>query len=266
MILSEINRPSSKGGIMKIYIVYLFKLLILLNIQNSYVQAAIIEVGQGSVVDFGNSEAVNPSHDLINLGVVNFANSDTTFLNFENTASANASANTANINIMGDWVNSGSFTAGNSAVNIQDGVSNSTKIIGGSIFNILSIVSNTGKSIELQAGQQQIISTRLELIGVTGNLLKISSDTPGTHAELALANNATQLINYVEVTDNHGTSQVIAPGLPQDYNSVQGSNVRGWFGVPLAYPVPLLNLFSLILLTLSCILLAVHTKNKGVKL
>lgn len=233
-------------------------LLMVFGFYNHFTYAATIEIGSGSTVDFGSAIVENPSHSLINSGTANFTDSVTTLLNFSNTNNATATANNANISIISDWSNDGSFAAGSSSVNFIDGGPNQSKISGETRFNILTVVSNAGKILELQAQRQQVVMQHLQLTGVGGNLLTIISDTPGTQAMLALSlpNNATQLIDYVDVTDNYGTSQIIAPGSPESYNSVQGSNVRGWFGTPLAFPIPSLNLMSLLIITTLLILLA----------
>lgn len=226
--------------------------------------AASIEIGAGSTVNFGNSVVDNPGHNLINSGTAIFANSTINLLSFSNNANALASAVGASINITEDWNNNGEFNAGNSTVNFIDGGSNESKISGETRFNILNVASSSGKILEFQADRQQIVMQHLQLTGVNGDLLTIVSDTPDSKAMLALSLSASQLIDYVNVTDNYGTGQIIAPGSPESHNSVQGSNVRGWFGTPLAFPVPSLNLISLLLLTALLIIIASKKYKKGI--
>ena len=235
---------------------------------SNFCMAASIDIGQGSTVNFGNSIVNNPSHSLTNSGTSIFADSTTSLLSFSNSNNAQASANGATISIVEDWNNNGTFNAGNSTVNFIDGGSNSSKITGETRFNVLTVASAIGKILEFQAERQQIVLQHLQLTGVDGNLLTIISDTPGTPGMLALSlnNNASQLIDYVDVTDNFGTSQIIAPGTPESYNSIQGSNVRGWFGTPLAFPIPSLSLIGLLILSTVLILLASKNKNKGIQL
>ena len=225
--------------------------------------AASIDIGQGSTVNFGNSIVNNPSHSLSNSGTAIFADSTTSLLSFSNSNNAQSSANGATISIVEDWDNNGTFNAGNSTVNFIDGGSNTSKISGETRFNILTVASTVDKLLEFQASSQQIVMQHLQLTGVDGNLLTIISDSPGDEAMLALALSASQLIDYVDVTDNYGTAQVIAPGSPESFNSIQGSNVRGWFGTPLAFPIPSLSLIGLLILSTVLILLASKNKIKG---
>jgi hypothetical protein len=226
------------------------------------IQAGSITVGQGSSLDLGSAVFQNPAHELINHGTLDFGESSSLLGNFANTASADAAG--AQIQIVGDWSNTGLFTAGNSLVQFVDGGSGTSLILGSSNFNALTAITNTGKVLAFEAGQEQGISSRLELIGAAGNLLTIVSTAPGQEALTRLSDAATQQVDFVDVSDNHGVMQVIAPGEPVDYNSIRGPNVRGWFSLPLFFPIPSLNLIGLFAMAfLMLMTMAYRQQRKG---
>lgn len=233
---------------------------------NSPLFAASISVGSGSFVDFGGAQISSANLSFENSGEVDFGTSQIVLTDFSNQASALVDAASAVLSISGNWFNVGEFRAMSSMVEFIDGTTSTSAISGQTTFNDLIVASATGKVLQFESGSQQSIENHLELTGVSGSLLTLVSSIDGDEAFLNLSRNGTQLIDFVDVTDNYATGQVIAPGLAGDYNSVQGSNVRGWFGVPLEMPVPTLGFLGQILLAASLFLIILFNQKKLIKL
>jgi hypothetical protein len=240
----------------------LFVSLIIFNAANS----ASISVGEGSFVDFGGAQITTESLSIDNSGEVDFGTSQILLTDLSNQANAFVNAANSVLSITGNWFNVGDFDPVSSTVRFIDGPATSVQVTGDTTFNELIAMTAVGKVLSFEAGSTQTIATNLEFTGVDGNLLTIVSTIPGAVANISLNRDASQLIDYVDVTDNYGIWQRIAPGSPADYNSIQGSNVRGWFGTPLQFPVPTLSVFSLILLALSMIILFFFSQRKQLKI
>ena len=137
-----------------------------------------------------------------------------------------------NIDLTGNWAQSGTFTANTSTVNIIDGCNTTTTVISGSSnFSSLSATTAGARSLNFEAGTTQQVSTALTLTGTTGNLLIIRSTAASQLAALNLAPGASQTINFIDVADNQASGQPIAPGAAATYNSVNSGNAPGWFTV-----------------------------------
>jgi Protein of unknown function (DUF1566) len=142
------------------------------------------------------------------------------------------------VGLSGNFSQSGNFVAGTGAVQIVDGCATSASTFTGiSSFYGFSIATAIGRSLVFPAGQTQSVAHALSLTGAAGALVTIRSSSAGTAGNLALANGATQTIDYVDVADNHATVQPIGPGIAATYHSVKGSNSNGWFqiGGPTGY-------------------------------
>lgn len=222
--------------------------------------AGTISIGQGSSLDFGGATINAPSTSLTNNGNLNLGSSVSSFLDFTTLSAANTEGGTALVQIVGTWSNDGDFAAGSSAVRFIDGGSGISRILGASTFSTLSAISASGKTVVFESAQQQVVTDQLDLLGANGNLLNIVSTSTGTEAFLSLNPGATQQVQFVNVSDNHGVAQVIAPGTPGEYNSVQGLNVRGWFGTPLSFAIPALSVSGLVLLSLLMLLVVAYTQ------
>jgi hypothetical protein len=214
----------------------------------SHVKAATISVGSGSSLDFGGATISSSGLTLDNSGQVDFGSSQILLSNLSNQANALMLAANSVLTVTGNWFNGGSFDAMTSSVQFIDGVSPVSQITGQTTFNEMIATTSNGKVLSFAAGIEQAVVNNLELTGIDGNLLMIVSDNPGNQALLSLYRDATQSVDYVDVSDNHGVWQVIAPGTPSSYNSIQGPNVRGWFGTPLQFPVPTIGYIGQILL------------------
>lgn len=170
------------------------------------------------------------------------------------------------ISLAGDWIQNGAFTPGTSTVVFVDGcIPNQSAISGNSAFHNLSGITSLGKELDFAAGSTQTIQNFLQLTGAAGNLLLVRSSSPGVAAFLNLLPGAGQLIDYVNVQDNHAVGQPIGPGPPPDFNSVKLSNSNGWFelagGGPA--PAPALSGFGLLIAALALLLIGAMRARQG---
>ena len=144
------------------------------------------------------------------------------------------------INLSGNWSNSGAFDPGSSDVNMKDGCKVTVATIAGNTtFHNLTITTASGRQINFTTSSTQGVNAGLTLNGIAGNLLKIRSTTAGSPGFLVLDDRGTQNIDHVDVRDNHAPlpGQYLAPGLPSQFNSVDGGGNFRWF----LYPAPPVN-------------------------
>ena len=244
-----------------------FKIIIFINLVLFHILsfAASINVGSGSHVDFGSTTISSNGLSLHNHGQIEFGNSSLQFSNLSNQSSAVINAANSVLYITENWLNNGIFNAMTSSVQFVDGVTGSSSISGQTTFSELNVTSTLGKNLIFESGRQQTIPQNLILNGINGNILIIFSDSAGDEALLNLEGNATQNINFVDVTDNYGVWQILAPGSPNNYNSIEGNNVRGWFGTTLQIPVPTIGLWAQLLLISSMLLIYLIFNNISTK-
>ncbi len=158
-----------------------------------------------------------------------------------------------NIGLVGNWSNSGTFNAGSGTVLFSDNptCATSSTITGTSMFANLSLISANGKTYTFAAGLTQSILDALTIQGTSTTPIVINSTIPGQQGNMFLAVGGTQNIQFVSVTDNYGTGQILAP---TQQNQGGGGKVRGWFGIPLipvdviAQAIPALDAKALLLL------------------
>jgi hypothetical protein len=132
--------------------------------------------------------------------------------------------------LSGNFNASGTFASGTGAVQIVDGCAATTSTFtGASSFYSFSAATIFGHFLVFPAGQTQSAAHALSLTGVPRALVTIISSTPGSAGFFALANGATQTIDYIDVTDNHATVQQIGLGPASAFNSVKGANSDRWF-------------------------------------
>lgn len=209
--------------------------------------------GQSIVVGAGSSWAAgNATHEL---GCHDFTNNGTTDLatatfaavgNFTNTSVLTATA--ASVDVGGNWANSGTFDAGSSIISLTDDCAAlSATISGTTTFPTLAINSALGKVVEFAAGATQTVTDALILGGQPGNLLIVRSTQDGQQAFIDLEPGASQSISHVDVADHAATGQVIAPGPPEQFASVDSGNNTRWFVAIGPAPAPTLSAVSLLL-------------------
>lgn len=164
--------------------------------------------------------------------------------------------------VAGDWSNAGTFSAGTSEVVLQDGCARSSaRIEGNSSFHRLRATTASGRTLVFGAGTTQQVAANLTLAGSAGKLLTIRSAGAGAAGHIDLAAAAMQSVAWVDVMDNHGIGQRIAPGRPAAFNSVDSGNSTGWFQNGMApadppKPVPTLSRGGLLALLVALLLLA----------
>lgn len=151
----------------------------------------------------------------------------------------------------GDWVNSGAFIAGDSQVTLGDDCSDGTSTVAGdTTFHDLSVLSQSGHQVSWEQGSTTGVLGSLVLRGAAGKLLGLMSAVPGQPWFLILAAGGSQDVAYVSVSDSHASlpGQYMAPGLPDAFDSRDDGNNFRWFLDSHSFPVPVLNVWGLVLL------------------
>ena len=152
------------------------------------------------------------------------------------------SANSATLEVAGDWDNSGTFTAGTSTVQMVDGCGLASAVIAGdTVFANLDMTTTTGKLYSFTAGSTQAVTSSLMLLGAAANLLTLRSTLGGSAAFLNVHGSSSA--DFVDVQDNDATLGIPITLGP---NSVKGPNTPGW--VLATAVVPALGALGLALL------------------
>lgn len=166
-------------------------------------------------------------------------------------AGGNLDAGSGALTLFGDWSNAGTFAAGTSSVNFVDGGVNVSNVSGNSTFDNVSFVSTTGKTYAFAIGSTQTIQGALTILGTGAQAIQFTSSAAGQVASINLMQTGTQNIDFVGVSDVHGTGQQLAPTKTNDGGT--GNDV-GWFGnlsvAATVAPTPALSGFGLWLLAL----------------
>lgn len=198
-----------------------------------------ITVGAGGALLMGSGQIIMGCTSLTVAGLLDMAKGTLNdVLNIG--LSGQAKGEQGVINLSGDWSNSGAFDPGSSTVNMKDGCKVTVATIAGNTtFHNLTITTTSGRQINFTTGSTQGVNADLTLNGVAGNLLKIRSTTAGSPGFLVLDDKGSQNIDHVDVRDNHAPlpGQYLAPGLPSQFNSVDGGGNFRWF----LYPAPPVN-------------------------
>ncbi|MBN8728637.1 MAG: hypothetical protein J0H15_13175 [Xanthomonadales bacterium] len=151
-----------------------------------------------------------------------------------------ASASTALLEVGGEWINGGSFQAGDGVVHFTDRCDRAAAAVRGSThFSTLAIDSARGKAYRFEAGATQSVAQALFLAGAAGTRMSIGSSFTGQQAGLALAPTGSQHVEWLAVSDMAAPegSAWLAPGAPEDYHSVDAGNNLRWFKADPAPPI-----------------------------
>ena len=167
-------------------------------------------------------------------------------------------ATSAALEVGGDWINRGTFVAGNGSVHLTDRCGASVALVdGSSAFSTLAIDSASGKAYAFAAGATQSVALSLRLAGAPGLPLPIRSTQAGVQAALALAHGASQQISWLDVADLAAPdgSAWLAPGPAPAFNSIDSGNNYRWFEPteppPPPTPVPTTSTWALLALALT---------------
>lgn len=196
------------------------------------VHAKGIEIGAGHFIDMGGGSLSLGCGDLANDGQLSLGTGEITDLRHL-TINGALDAQSGRIGMTGDWVNNGVFSAGSSQISMDDGCETSSSTVSGeTTFHDWSVTTSSAKQLNFTAGQTQNVLGAVVFDGAAGNLLRIRSTVPDEPAFFMLDQSGTQSVEFVDVKDNHAPEpgQFMAPGFPDDYNSIDsGGNFR-WFG------------------------------------
>lgn len=209
--------------------------------------AATLNVGVGSTFDAGTGTLAMNCGDVSVAG--NLRGGSALFedsRDFTIQPGGLVNGQSATFEIMGDWTNGGLFTPDTSTVNFLDGcLRTSATISGDTTFYEMNLVTTSGKTYFFEAGSAQIVLNFLRVIGAPGNLLTIRSTSAGVAALIDLVGD--QLVNYVDVQDNHAIGEIIGPAPPDVFNSIKGTNSNGWF---VRIVIPTLSVWGMLVFVL----------------
>ena len=189
------------------------------------VSAAELNVGAGSAFALGTNRLALGCSDLrvggtLTAGTVGFVGGRDVMID----PSGVLNGNSATLQLAGDWDNAGTFSAGTSTVQMVDGCSLLSSVISGNTsFATLQMTTSTGFQRSLTAGSTQSASVSLQLLGVSGNRLKIRSTLAGSAAFLNVSGSSSA--SFVDVQDNDsrpGNDVMLA------LDSVKNTNTPGW--------------------------------------
>ncbi len=150
----------------------------------------------------------------------------------------------------GNWVNDGSREV-NAALEWRDGCGvTEASMLGSNDLTALHVSSDSGRLVRFDVDGEQRIGGNLSLTGSAGNRLRLRSTSEQQFARLSLEPGGSQQVSAVDVAFiDSSAGQEIAPGVPEDYESVRAGPVRNWFMQP-AVPVPTLGVLSTVFLVL----------------
>ena len=208
-------------------------MLVALTFQCITANGAGIAVGNGAAFDIGNGmvdvnclDVETAGQFSLGGGMVNGVN----LLSIESTGELNG--DTGSLRFSGDWWNAGSLNAAQSSISMQDGCGTSESLmLGDNSFYNFSASTSTGKTFTIEAGSVQGFANQLSLQGAAPNQrLKIRSSVNGQSVQFNLAAPGVQQINAIDVRDNDASAgQLLAPGIPATYVSVDAGNNQNWF-------------------------------------
>jgi len=192
-------------------------------------------------ISVGNGASFHVGNALIDLNCLNLETagqfvlggglvSGVNLLSIESTGEL--SGDTGSLRFAGDWWNAGTFNAAQSSVSMLDGCGTTESLmLGDNSFYNFSASTSTGKTLSIEAGSVQAFANELSLHGAEPNQrLKIRSSVNGQSVYFNLAAQGVQQINAVDVKDNDATAgQLLAPGIPAAYASVDAGNNKNWF-------------------------------------
>lgn len=214
--------------------------LIVLLSAASTLTAGYIQIGAGAQVQLNGGMIQAGCADMVVDGQLDIGEGTLTSL-ADLTLGGDLMGGNGLLSLSGQFQGGSGFQSQTGTVTLVDGCGfDESSIVGSHTFHNLDVVTQNGRLLTLPALAQQRIENHLGLAGGPGNFLLVRSSQQGSAAELDLNPAATQTISWVDVADNWATGQQLAPGAPEDFNSVDSGNLRGWFAVfldPVAVPL-----------------------------
>ena len=201
--------------------------LLILAMRNA---AATIIVGAGSSLNVADNNVDLGCSDLAVAGALAASGANVTSIANLDLGGGSFAAGASRISLGGNFANTGNFDPGASRVAIVDACGNGTSELSGATnFYDFVVATVSGKQILFPVAVAQSVAHSLTLQGAAGHLLDVRSSVAGQRGVLALAEGAAQTIAYVRARDNNASIAHIAPGLPTQFNSVDGGNLVNWF-------------------------------------
>ena len=194
-----------------------------------------ISIGDGASFHVGNAQIDVNCLDLVTRGQFALGGGSVigaNLVSIESTGQLNG--DTGSLRFSGDWWNAGAFSPAQSSINVQDGCGASESLLlGDNDFFDFSAFTSTGKTLSVEAGSIQTFANELSLQGFdAAQRLKIRSSVDGQSAFFDLAAQGVQQIHAVDVKDNDASAgQLLAPGAPAVFASVDSGNNENWFSL-----------------------------------
>ncbi len=134
-----------------------------------------------------------------------------------------------NVNVSGNWSNSGTYTPGANTVTFNG---TAQSITGNTIFNNFTKSVATADTLTFAAGSTQTFGGTINLQGASGQLLSLRSSTPGTRWNFVVNASATKAISYVNVADSDASGSAASQKPIGPSNSTDMGNNIAWFAIP----------------------------------
>ena len=141
-------------------------------------------------------------------------------------AAGSLDAASHSLSVGGNWTNAGGFVAGSGMVTLA-GAGGSTQVISGSTtFHGLTATASAARTLQFAAGTTQTVTGRLVLTGASGQLLALTSTTPGAAWSLnPTGGTSLRTCRFLAVSDGiNADAAFIAPA-----DSIDGGNTVRWF-------------------------------------
>ena len=165
---------------------------------------------------------------------------------------------TRQLDFGGDWHSAGEHSVPGRVHWRQQCARGEGTLSGSHRFAHLAVTGHSGVTRRLDVDGEQLIEQSLRLQGANERLV-LRSSVPGTAARLTLAPAASWQVDSVDVADiDSSAGQVIAPGDPGTYRSLDGGGNLNWFLGAVAIPVPALGPAALIILIFMVLLIALR--------
>jgi CSLREA domain-containing protein len=194
--------------------------------------STVIYNGAGA---YGSLAAGNNYHHLTFNGAGSWTHTSALDVNGNLTiTSGTLSSGGQNVNVAGNWSNSGTYTSGANTVTL-DGTNQS--INGSTTFNNLTKSVASAATLTFAASSTTTVNGAATLNGASGQLLSLRSGAPGTRWNFNLGASATKAISYVDVQDSDASGSAAGQKMINPANSFDSGNNIDWFSLALVKQV-----------------------------